>query len=210
MVKKTRKFSLALHAGFAAVIVFSVARNAKASYVAYLYQSGPNVAGVGSGTLDTIALLSGGGGNYSAGVIPSFGVEILGQGLVKAFTGLSGPSSFGSGSNSFAPLSSGDVVGVYGGAGALYVPIDYISGTSLSDTAIFNNTTLAALGVTLGTYTWSWGSGPTADSYTLNVSQAPAPEPGTWGLVFASGLALCGYFRARFLRARKHSKNLNR
>ena len=39
--------------------------------------------------------------------------------------------------------------------------------------------TLASLGMDLGSYTWSWGSGGTADSLTLNV----VPEPSTAALM---------------------------
>jgi PEP-CTERM motif len=67
-----------------------------------------------------------------------------------------------------------------------------VSGTYLSDTSTWNNTTLAALGVTSGTYTWTWGTGPTADSFTLEAG--PVPEPATCALL---GSGLLGLMFAR-------------
>jgi hypothetical protein len=76
-----------------------------------------------------------------------------------AFTG---PSSFGRGPQTFANNGTGDTVGMLFNGGnnpfvALLVPQDYVSGTALSDSATYNNTTLVTLFVTPGTYVWTWG-----------------------------------------------------
>ena len=39
----------------------------------------------------------------------------------------------------------------------LWVPQGYVSGGALSDSMTYNNATFASLGLTLGTYVWSWG-----------------------------------------------------
>ena len=58
----------------------------------------------------------------------------------------------------------------------LSVPTGYVSGTALSDSAIYSGTTLADLGVTPGTYVWTWGT--TANqNFTLEI--LPAPPPAT-------------------------------
>jgi hypothetical protein len=56
----------------------------------------------------------------------------------------------------------------------LFVPEGYVSGTALSDTATYDSQTFSSLGVTPGTYKWTWGSAATADSFTLDVV-VPAP-----------------------------------
>jgi plastocyanin len=40
----------------------------------------------------------------------------------------------------------------------LFVQHNYVSGAALSDSMTFNNATLATLGVTPGTYVWTWGT----------------------------------------------------
>jgi hypothetical protein len=58
----------------------------------------------------------------------------------------------------------------------LSVPTGYVSGTALSDTAIYSGTTLAALGVTPGTYVWTWGT--TANqNFTLQIPPFPPVFP---------------------------------
>jgi hypothetical protein len=98
------------------------------------------------------------------------------------FTGLTGPTSFGSGGATSPDSSSGDVVGLFGASEALTLPQGYVSGTALSDTAQYNNATFSSLGATPGTYEWTWGTGAHADSFTLQigtVSAVPAPALGS-------------------------------
>jgi len=77
---------------------------------------------------------------------------------------------------------------------ALYVPINYVSGSPLSGTATWSASTFSSLGLTPGTYTWTWGSGANADFATLTIGAADVPEPATLAL-FAAGVA--GLARAR-------------
>jgi len=49
------------------------------------------------------------------------------------------------------------------------VPDGYTSNTRLTTSSTYTGATLASLGVTPGTYVWSWGSGATADSLTLQI-----------------------------------------
>jgi hypothetical protein len=53
--------------------------------------------------------------------------------------------------------------------GQLIVPFDYVSGDPLSASSTYVGATIASLGMTPGEYVWTWGSGDTADSFTLNV-----------------------------------------
>ena len=47
------------------------------------------------------------------------------------------------------------------------MPQGYVSGAALSDSMTFNNATFASLGVTPGTYVWSWGTGLANQNFTL-------------------------------------------
>ena len=76
------------------------------------------------------------------------------------------PTSFGSGYT--APTSfTGDAFGIQNGSLGkdIIVPIGYTSGSPLSGTATFANKTISGMGLTPGTYLYSWGS----DSITLQI-----------------------------------------
>ena len=92
---------------------------------------------------------------------------------------------------------SGDLVSVIDSSGdisapALLVPAGYVSGHALSDTSTYNTATFASLGVTPGTYEWTWGRGVHADSFTLQIGPVAAvPEPASLPLL-VMGLAGLG------------------
>jgi hypothetical protein len=85
----------------------------------------------------------------------------------------------------------------------IIVPFRYVSGSSLSGTSTFDGATIATLGLTPGSYVYTWGSGVDADGITVNISGVP--EPSTWammGLGFASlGVVACGARRRTSLAA---------
>ena len=72
---------------------------------------------------------------------------------------------------------SGNLVGIDDFDGVVFVPRGYVSGNPLSDDAAYNNQTFSSLGVTPGTYEWTWGSGADADSFTLQIGSAAVPAP---------------------------------
>jgi hypothetical protein len=76
------------------------------------------------------------------------------------------------------------------GLGDILVPAGYVSGHPLSDTATYDNQTLSSLGVTPGTYTWTWGD---PDSFTADIGTvSPVPEPTTLWLMASGMLGLAG------------------
>jgi len=72
----------------------------------------------------------------------------------------------------------------------LGVPRGYISGAALSDSMTFNNQTFATMGLTPGTYIWSWGTGLPNQNFTLIIGGASVPDGGSTVSLF--GCALLG------------------
>ena len=112
---------------------------------------------------------------------------------------ISGPTSFGSGAVTLPSSGSGDFVGCLAGV-AVLVPVGYASSAALADTSTYSGATFATLGVTPGTYVWTWGPGVN-QNFTLQIGAAGAPDSGsTFGLLFLSLAALFGVNRFGFLR----------
>jgi len=139
-------------------------------------QVGPNVVLTGSGTVNTTALSLRGTGAATAEVVPTAGILVAGPATTTTydvFSGPAGPTNFGTGVYYPANTGSGDAVGIV--SQGLIVPIGYTSGATLSDTDVYSGVSLANLGLTPGTYVYSWGAGPTADSLTINIGTVPEP-----------------------------------
>jgi hypothetical protein len=158
---------------------------ANASFLYTLTEVGPDVVGSGSGTLDVADLGSPiTASNCNAGSIATIGL-VSGGASTATCTGLfsiAGPATIGSSGLEYAGLATGDIVGVAGADHELFVPNGYVSGAALSNSETWDLATFASLGLTPGTYTWTWGTGQHADSFKLQVGAA-APEPGTFALL---------------------------
>jgi hypothetical protein len=96
----------------------------------------------------------------------------------------------------FPDAASGDFVGITQSMGGLlFVPQGYASGAALSDSMTFNNATFASLGVTPGTYVWTWGTGLPNQNFTLIIGAAGVPDGGS--TVSLLGCALLGLVALR-------------
>ena len=109
---------------------------------------------------------------------------------IDGYTGFTGPTSFGSGDVFFASSGSGDLVGIFGSAGEIIVPLGYVSGAALSDSMTFDNATFASLGLTPGTYEWTWGTGTGLANQNFTLIIPRVPDGGT--TVFLLSFALLG------------------
>ncbi len=185
----TQKISSTGHLlrGFLLLLSLSI-RPAQAGYIVTLQQVGPNVVATGSGAIDLTGLTVWGLSTRSPAIRPNqvaLGGAFIYTGpissSVDSYRGASGPTSFGSGFFfTSASSGSGDMAGIvntvfgFGVGSILSVPTGYVSGTALSDMAIYSGRTLASLGVTPGTYVWTWGAGAN-QKFTLKIESAILP-----------------------------------
>jgi hypothetical protein len=161
-------------------------RGAQAGYTVTLQQVGPNVVATGSGAIDLTGLTFSQSGSFVPGISASF-VSSVNTGptssMVDVYFKPSLPSGFGSGGETNANSGSGDPVGIaaiirhnpWVPQGLfLVVPSGYVSGRALSDMAIYSGKTFASLGVTPGTYVWTWGT-KANQNFTLQILAATLP-----------------------------------
>jgi hypothetical protein len=174
----------------AAILATTTAGRVDASVDINIDQVGANVVLTGSGSLniggmtfvDTTTVGSGVGGDVAAAYVgPTFAT-------VDTNTGLTGPTSFGTGAFHFASSGSGSLFGL--DFNVLEVPHGYVSGTQLTGSATLTNTTLTALGLDIGTFTFTLPH----DTVTVQIgSTAVVPEPLTAIVAVFGAVAYIAY-----------------
>jgi len=162
-------------------------------------QDGGNVVATGSGSIDLTGLTFYDGDlQIYSFAWASSGAIVVGPALslYDAYSGLTGPTSFGAGGFTFSTTGTGDIAGpdFAGPLQVLIVPEGYASGDPLSDSATWDSSTLSSLGLTPGTYTWTWDGG--AGSLVLDIGNVSVPEPMSITL-FGSAVALLALRRRR-------------
>ena len=168
------------------------------AYTVTLEQMGADVVANGSGAINLTGLAFFGPGSFFiTTLVPSLGRISTGPpppglGSVDVYRVFSGPANFGSGGqhNATEGLSSGNFVGIQASVDELFVPHGYISNSALSSSATWAGATFASLGVTPGTYEWTWGSGLPNQNFTLIIGGAGVPDNGS--TVSLLGFALLG------------------
>jgi len=195
--------------GAAMLIGFGLcAPPAKAAYTITIEQVGSDVTASGAGSINYTALAPFGDEVDTPLIDASGGAIIIGPTTPTNdtyYSGVTGPAiAFGTGGEFFPNSGGGAIVGLGAQAvppstGVVAVPQGYVSGAPLgTSTATWTGATLSSLGLTPGTYVWSWGSGATADTFTIDIaagsfrSPPPIPEPATWAMMLLglAGLAL--------------------
>jgi hypothetical protein len=194
--------------GAAILMGLSVAP-AHSGYVVDLTQVGSNVVAKGGGPIDLTGLTFNAQGGAIPQIAPSKGLILTGSKVFgvdsDVYMGFTGPASFGNGDTTLASSGSGGIVGLFASLGVLWVPLGYVSDKALSDTAIYDNQTFTSLGVTPGTYKWTWGDG--ANQNLTLVIGTVVPEPSTWAMMLIgfAGLGFMGYQSAS--RQRRTARN---
>jgi MYXO-CTERM domain-containing protein len=216
-MNRRRQFGAAvLVAGVA--LLLGGAGQARAAFVITIFQNGPNVEADGSGSLNLTGLHQAASANGNVpSVFAAVGFVKIGDpsrnSTTPEWATISGSGTFGGGGLFSASSGTGLLIGVdVSGLGgkALAVDSGYTSGTSITDSSTWNNTTIngpGGLGLTPGTYTWTWTipavvgpdtPPPTTDSITVNiVSSVPAPPSVIPLLTGALGLLGYGWRRRR-------------
>lgn len=182
-----------------AVVAFAVVRPAQAAFIYTFTEVGSDVHLSGTGTIDYTDLILFSSG-YSHGVYtnPTHGIVASGQDgvIINQYSGISGPTNFGAGSaNIMATHTTGKFLYVGSIIHSIAVADTYWSqDPPITNSSIYEGQSFASMGLTPGTYVYTWGTGEHADSLTVQVGSYSVPEPGSAALV---GLGLAGMFAAR-------------
>jgi PEP-CTERM motif len=180
------------------------ASGARAAYTITFTESGGNVMESGSGSFDLTGLNRIGDGMTDGSLNPRGGMfsgGLEGQQLFLYAVPITDPVLWGPGDFSFASSTLGDAVKINVRGPYIGVSRTYESGQPLSESSVFANSTFESLGLTAGTYVENWGSGATADSFTVVVEGAasPVPEPASWAMMLVgfAGLGFAGFHASR-------------
>ena len=174
---------------------------AHASVVVNFRQISADVIAAASGSLDLTGLTDDDTFFAQVGVRgdPAYftlGAAGDGSSNAEGYNGITGPSQFGTGGLVAPTSSSGDIIGVNAFFfGDLFVNRGYVSGAPITARASFAGQTFASLGLTPGTYVFSWP----ADTITLNIGAGAVPEPMTWAMLVA-GFGIVGVTARRRVR----------
>lgn len=160
-----------------ALAALLVSAQAQAAYDVYVYQNGQNVEAYGSGSINLSALTPAQYGHTDAFIQSLPAALAIGSSDASglAYEGrITGPFEAGSDFDAHhATKSQGDLVAIAGILHRVVVPQHYVSGEQLTSSAFWRSQTIAGLGFTPGSYTWTWGTGGTQDSFTVHIGPPP-------------------------------------
>jgi hypothetical protein len=187
----------------AVALAMLVAGRARAEFTITFAQQGANVVATGTGSIDLTDLILAATFNISPEVAPQDALIAIGPFVsgTGEYTGISGPASFGPGISKAADSSTGSTAFRITNGDAINIGFGYTSGSVFTSSATFSTTTISGLGLTPGTYTYTWGSGADADDVKVIIPSA-VPEPGSLSLFGVGALAMLG---VRHWRKRKQT-----
>lgn len=177
----------------AAAASLSFAIPAKAAITIDFTENGPNVVAVTSGTFDFTGLTSVDTVMILPGVTPNSGsFSAASTAFLHRYSGLTGPTSFGSGGFLVALSGVGDPFYLSPAEGL--IGLEMIISGPVSATTTWSNQTFASMGLTPGTYLFS----TPADTITVQIGaiDTAVPEPSTWAMMLF-GFAAIGYSMRR-------------
>lgn len=168
---------LVLGAAFAAVMASASPPPAQAAFIATMKEVAGGVIMTGAGSIKLDGLTPLGPDRNTGLILPKFSVVSFAPptgGDTDSYIGINPPPPFGPGDATLASSLIGKII-VFDTTSHFFVERGYASGDPLAATETFDGATFASLGVTPGTYVWTWGAGDTADTFTLQI----VPEPAT-------------------------------
>jgi hypothetical protein len=191
-MKKSERSALRHRVVTALAIIASAgaAVPAQAAYVMNATEIGGDVVFAGSGSIDLRSTTFQGN---NAGVTAVNASKSVGAGPtafrdIYEFTDLAGPTTIGPGTfRTGSTDGTGEYTQIFFDAAfqVIIVPAGYNSTAPLAGQSVYAGQDFESLGLAPGAYNWTWGSGPTEDTLTLNVGAVPIPAA-LW--LFGSGL----------------------
>ena len=218
-IKQLRKFTHSRLATFVAFLTCFVAcqsipARAIADITITIQDVGANVVAMGGGTINTTALTDTGPTHSvsAADVHASDGDLTFGPGTSSGadfWIGITGPSAWGSGGHISATTTTTTIIDINGSEESspfLALPTGYTSGAHLSGTDTWTGQSISSLGLTPGTYAYTWGSGASADFFTVIVAaeSTAVPEPTTLWLAVIGCVAFIAH--GRFARSKNQRR----
>lgn len=178
MPRRLHSASVFHHRALLAALGVAATLPAQATFPIYIWQQGANVVAVAGGAIDTGALQAKGSGTRpAAGGWATPNAAQLAQYAGTAYDRYSnatvtGPAHFGTGGMAPMDTVSGDTFAFsIGGGITIDVPSSYARNGRLGGRGQWNNTTLAALGLTPGRYTWTFSNGAQSDSLQMCIGE---------------------------------------
>ncbi len=180
----------------------TAARAQSSNYSITVSQVGNDVVVAGTGSINLTGLTFVGSTNVGlTSDIQPYQMLLGNLGLASIYSGLI--SSYGApfaSSSALAQSDNGAGFAINNSLEELLVPQGYVSGTNLDSSSTFDNTTLAALGLNSGIYSWTWLG---TNSIDLDIPPSSSSSGGSSTVPEPSSLAILGLPVIALLLARR-------
>jgi hypothetical protein len=179
-------------------LVIGAVQTSRAALIMTVVESGGNVLATASGSTDiTHASIIDTTSLAGPGLWGEFGgfIRVGGPGGnigpdTRLVVGVSGPGAWIRMDQPFIDATTSspgkDFLGARSDGNQVYLPAGYVSGTPINAFSLWAGHKLASLGLTPGSYKWTWGTGSADESLTITV----IPEPSASLIVIAGIVGL--------------------